>query len=81
MGLGSPVVLGRLADRWRTVVGDAVAAHARPRNLQAGILTIEVDTPEWATQLRFLEAQIVARVAEAVESEAVTGVQIVVRRR
>ena len=42
-----------LIDRWIEAVGDAVAAHARPERLEAGRLTVVVDDPAWATELRY----------------------------
>ena len=43
--------------RWEDVVGEHVAAHARPVALDDGRLLVEVDEPGWATQLRYLEAE------------------------
>jgi predicted nucleic acid-binding Zn ribbon protein len=47
--------------RWTELVGEQIAAHARPVKLDGGRLLVEVDEPGWATQLRFLEAELVAR--------------------
>jgi predicted nucleic acid-binding Zn ribbon protein len=80
MGLGNPAAVGELAAGWAEVVGDAVAAHARPRKIRDGILEVEVDSPEWATQLRFLEAQLLDRVTTALPTAGVTGLRLVVRR-
>ena len=80
MGLGNPAALGELAANWAEVVGDAVAAHARPRKRDDGVLVLEVDSPEWATQLRFLETRILERVATTAPGAGVTGLRFVVRR-
>ena len=80
IGLGNPAALGELAANWPQVVGEAVAAHARPRKIHDGVLVMEVDSPEWATQLRFLEARILDRVATAAPGAGVTGLRFVVRR-
>jgi predicted nucleic acid-binding Zn ribbon protein len=50
--------------RWEDIVGSDIAAHARPLKLSDGVLVVEVDEPAWATQLRFLEADLVARLAD-----------------
>jgi hypothetical protein len=49
--------------RWDDVVGPALAAHVRPVRLEAGVLTVEVGDPAWATQLSFLMDELRARLA------------------
>jgi predicted nucleic acid-binding Zn ribbon protein len=46
---------------WDALVGPGVADHARPVSLVEGTLVVAVDQPGWATQLRFLEADLLAR--------------------
>lgn len=65
---------------WDTVVGDHVAAHARPRRLSDGVLRVEVDEPGWATQLKYLRATIVERVNETVGSDIVSSIELRVVR-
>ena len=48
---------------WDEIVGPHVAAHAQPVSPIDGRLVVEVDQPGWATQLRFLEADLVSRLA------------------
>jgi predicted nucleic acid-binding Zn ribbon protein len=62
--------LGGVFGRWVEAVGEPVARHVRPVKLDGGRLVVEVDDPAWATQLRFLEATLRARVRE------VTGVEL-----
>lgn len=61
---------------WPSLVGDAVAAHTRPRKLRDGVLTVAVDDPAWATQLRFLEADLVARLEAVVGAGKVTRIEV-----
>lgn len=77
--LGGPdsAVVGQVFGHWEDVVGPAVAAHSRPRGLRDGVLTVEVDDPAWATQLRWLEAQVLVRITEVAGEAHVT--QLVVR--
>jgi predicted nucleic acid-binding Zn ribbon protein len=77
LGVGDPRGLARLLDAWPDMVGDAIAAHARIRSLRRGVLTIVVDAAPWATQLRYLESEIVARAA-AVLADDVREARIVV---
>ena len=66
-GAGAPsaATLGGVFGRWDEVVGEAVARHAQPVKLDGDRLVVEVDDPAWATQLRFLEATLLARLTEA----------------
>jgi predicted nucleic acid-binding Zn ribbon protein len=62
--------MGSLFNRWVDAVGQAVADHARPVKLDGERLLVEVDEPAWATQLRFLEADILDRL------RSVAGLQV-----
>ncbi len=53
--------MGSLFSRWTDAVGQTVADHARPVKLDGGKLLVEVDEPGWATQLRFLEHEVIDR--------------------
>jgi predicted nucleic acid-binding Zn ribbon protein len=43
---------------WATVVGPAIARHARPRRLRRGVLLVDVDGPDWMHELHFMKAQL-----------------------
>ena len=60
-GASSARSMGSLFSRWTDAVGQVVADHARPVKLDGDRLLVEVDEPGWATQLRFLEADVIAR--------------------
>jgi predicted nucleic acid-binding Zn ribbon protein len=76
--LGAPrvTVLTLVFARWEHVVGPEVAAHSEPRSLREGVLVIAVDQPAWATQLRFLGADLLARVREATGCPDVVDIQV-----
>lgn len=78
--LDEPEVIAGVMGGWAGLVGEAVAAHARPRSVRQGVLTVEVDSPEWATQLRYLEGELLVRIGRKVRPGAVTGLRLVVRR-
>lgn len=44
--------------RWDDIVGPDIAARARPVSLDGGVLTIAVDDPTWASQLGWMERQL-----------------------
>jgi predicted nucleic acid-binding Zn ribbon protein len=62
--------MGTLFSRWLDAVGEVVADHARPVSLDGERLMVEVDEPGWATQLRFLEADVIDRL------RAVAGLKV-----
>jgi predicted nucleic acid-binding Zn ribbon protein len=74
---GLSLVLGAWAD----VVGESVAAHAKPVAVRNGALVVEVDDPAWATQLRWLGDDLLARLAERIGSPVADRVEIRVQRR
>jgi predicted nucleic acid-binding Zn ribbon protein len=78
LGLPAPDLVASLVERWPDVVGTTVAAHARPRSIRDGVLTVAVDAPPWATQLRYLENDIRVRLREISGRDTVTTVRIVV---
>ena len=79
--LGGPkaAALATIFDRWTDIVGAAVAAHSRPLALRRDTLTIAVDQPGWATQLTYLEADLVRRIGEVAGPDAVRHVRVTVR--
>jgi len=67
---------GALFAQWQTVVGDDIAAHAIPTVLRDGILGVSAESTAWATQLRMVQAQLLAKIAAAVGDGVVTALKI-----
>ena len=65
-GLGSPSadVLVALYEHWPEVAGPTLAERARPARLVHRRLTVDVDDPALAAQVRLLERELLARLAE-----------------
>ncbi len=61
--------VGGLFGRWDEAVGEQVAQHVRPVKLDEGVLSVEVDDPAWATQVKFLAPTIIARLAEVADAK------------
>lgn len=80
LGMAEPDALARLLGAWPGLVGEAVAEHAEPRSLLDGVLTIAVDDPAWATELRYLETELRRRCDDLVEPGLVRGTRVVVAR-
>lgn len=56
--------VSELFGRWRTIVGDDVAAHSVPESFGDGKLLVRTDSTAWATQLGLLAPAIVRRLNE-----------------
>jgi predicted nucleic acid-binding Zn ribbon protein len=67
---------GTVFGRWPAVVGDDVASHCVPTALRERVLHVSAESTAWATQLRMLQSQILARIAAAVGDGVVTGLRI-----
>ncbi|MBF6328771.1 DUF721 family protein [Nocardia transvalensis] len=75
-GWSGKVAEGMVFGRWASVVGEDIAAHANPVSLTDGVLSIQAESTAWATQLRMLQAQILAKITAAVGQGVVTSVKI-----
>lgn len=67
---------GRLFDRWHVIVGRDVAEHARPVELKDAELTVQADSTAWATQLRLLQRQLLAKIAAGVGNDVVKRLKV-----
>lgn len=70
------VAEGSVFGQWPTVVGEQIAEHASPVSLRDGVLHIAAESTAWATQLRMVQSQILAKIAAAVGDGVVTSVRI-----
>jgi predicted nucleic acid-binding Zn ribbon protein len=80
--LGGPKLstVRSLFDRWPELVGPQVASQAEPRSLRDGVLVVAVEDPAWATQLRYLEAELLTRIAALFGAGEVSSIEVRVRR-
>lgn len=76
-GWSGRVAEGSVFGRWRAVVGEQIAAHAAPTSLNEGVLTVSAESTAWATQLRMVQPQLLAKIAAAVGDGVVTSLKIV----
>jgi predicted nucleic acid-binding Zn ribbon protein len=65
-----------LLPRWAQIVGADVAAHCRPERLTDGELICVAESTAWATELRLLNRQLLARIAAEVGDGVVTRIRI-----
>lgn len=62
-GWETPAAVGGVMGRWPQIVGPEVALHCEPQKYDEDerVLTVQCDSTAWATQLRLLAPQLVAR--------------------
>jgi predicted nucleic acid-binding Zn ribbon protein len=75
-GWSPRVAEGAVFGRWPTVVGSQIADHATPTGLRDGVLSVSAESTAWATQLRLVQTQLLAKIAAAVGDGVVTALKI-----
>jgi len=72
--------IATLADGWRGVVGERLAGKTAPVSLDAGVLVVSAPSGPWGVQLGFLAEEIRRKANEALGSEDVRRVRVVIRQ-
>ena len=67
---------GQVFSRWSALVGPDVAEHTEPISLTDGELTVQADSTAWATQLRLLQRQLLAKIAAGVGNGVVKRLKV-----
>lgn len=75
-GWSAQVAEGRVFGQWASMVGGQIADHAFPVGLNNGVLSVTAESTAWATQLRIMQAQLLAKIAAAVGNGVVTSLKI-----
>jgi predicted nucleic acid-binding Zn ribbon protein len=75
-GWSARVAEGTVLGQWPTVVGKEIADHATAVTLRDGVLSVAAESTAWATQLRVMRAQLLAKIAAAVGNGVVTSLKI-----
>jgi predicted nucleic acid-binding Zn ribbon protein len=73
-------VLDTVFNRWAEIVGEDVAAHSRPLSIDGETLVIVASDPTWASELRWLENEVLSRLTEVSGSDRVSKVNVRVER-
>lgn len=63
-GWQSKVAEGELFSNWKELVGDRVAENSFPEDLTKGVLTVRCKSTAWATQLRIMGKDILAKISD-----------------
>lgn len=75
-GWSGRVAEGTVFAEWPAVAGEQIAEHATPTSLRDGVLHVTAESTAWATQLRMVQAQLLAKIAAAVGDGVVTTLRI-----
>lgn len=75
-GWSAQVAEGTVLGHWPSIVGQQIADHAAPVGLSDGVLSVAAESTAWATQLRMIQAQLLAKIAAAVGNGVVTSLKI-----
>lgn len=67
----------RVHEFWREIAGEQLAAHAEPVRLHGGVLVVRAESTVWATQVRYLSAQLAERANAVLGEGQVTQVTVV----
>jgi predicted nucleic acid-binding Zn ribbon protein len=80
-GFGAPTTasLTTVFDDWEEVVGPAIGSRSRPLSLDDGCLVIAVPDGGWASQIRWMERDLLAALARHLGDGVVTSVEVRVR--
>ena len=73
-------VLDIIFRAWSSVVGPDLAEHTRPGSIDGDLLTVTADDPPWASEFRWLEQEVLARLAAATGSDRIHRLQVRVSR-
>lgn len=75
-GWSPRVAEGEVFARWATLVGEQIAEHSRPTALRDGVLHVSAESTAWATQLRMVQAQLLAKIRAGVGDDVVEKLRI-----
>ena len=79
LGAESSTAITGVFGEWPNIVGEQVAQHVTPIKLERGRLIVEIDDPSWATQMRFLEPQLIEKLNAATTS-TITTIEVRAKR-
>jgi predicted nucleic acid-binding Zn ribbon protein len=66
----------QLFARWRQIVGDSMAAHARLVDVRNGILIVEVDHPGWLQMFRLRQNALLEAARSVVPAVSLEGIRV-----
>ena len=61
---------------WDKLVGEQIAARARPLKLRKGVLEVQVDHPVWMQQLQMMKPQILEKITDKIPNAGITDIYL-----
>jgi len=75
-GFGEQITRHQAWLVWDQLVGEQIAARARPLRLRKGVLEVQVDHPVWMQQLQMLKPQILEKISAKIPSAGITDIYL-----
>ncbi|GAA2075997.1 hypothetical protein GCM10009840_07750 [Pseudolysinimonas kribbensis] len=76
-GWESPLAEAVLLASWGDIIGADNAAHTTPIAIEQGLLTVRCESNSWATQLRSMRMQVVAKIEERHRAAGISDVRFI----
>jgi predicted nucleic acid-binding Zn ribbon protein len=70
----------RVFSEWPEIVGQKVAAHARPSRITGKVLYVEVDDHLWLAQLKYMKTDMISRIDRAVKPGLFTELKLFLKQ-
>lgn len=70
----------RIYEAWPEIAGEQLALHTEPVRLHGGVLVLRAESAGWATQVRYLTAELVARADAVLGAGQIRQVTVVTGR-
>lgn len=75
-GFGEQITRHQAWLIWDQLVGEQIAARARPLRLRKGVLEIQVDHPVWMQQLQMMKPQILEKIGSKIPNAGITDLYL-----
>jgi len=75
-GLGEQITRHQAWLVWDKLVGEQIAARARPLRLRKGVLEVQVDHPVWMQQLQLMKPQILEKISTKIPNAGITDIYL-----
>ncbi|GAB3269417.1 DciA family protein [Arthrobacter pigmenti] len=76
-GWTAPVAVGSVMAQWDELVGPEIAAHCQPDSFADTTVAVRCDSTAWATQLRLLSPNLLARFDAELGQGVVTKIHVI----
>ncbi len=75
-GFGEQITRHQAWLVWDQLVGEQIAARARPLRLRKGVLEVQVDHPVWMQQLQLMKPQILEKITAKIPNAGITDIYL-----